>query len=250
EAGGGGDGGGRGVALPGGGGGDDDGPGRDGGDGDSGASFKKGRREPAGVYVDTTGNFTLPGAIYDGDYRYNSLALRKIMDELNSRTKVKVQLGGQYQSIAPGSFKKAPVVVFTGHKAFELTDEQRKILKEYVDSGGMIWADLSHAAFDDSFRSEMEKIFGRRPIQLPSSHQIYRSFYVLHGPPPSDLGSADPFEGITVGDRLGVIITPNRYFSTVTRGLNASEEAQEAATQAVLNIYMYAAANYKAVKDQ
>jgi len=200
--------------------------------------------------VDTTGNFTLPGAIYDGDYKYNSLALRKIMDELNSRTKVKVQLGGQYQSIAPGSFKKAPVVVFTGHKAFELTEEQRKLLKEYVDSGGMIWADLSHAAFDDSFRGEMEKIFGRRPTQLSSSHQIYKSFYVLHGPPPSDLGSAEPFEGISVGDRLGVIITPNRYFSTVTRGLNSSEEAQEAATQAVVNIYMYAAANYKAVKDQ
>src|SRR5204863_7235447 len=97
-----GDGDGKGVALPGGGGGDDDGPGRDGGDGDADSTFRKGRREPTGVYVDTTGNFTLPGAIYDGDYRYNSLALRKIMDKLNSRTKVKVQLGGQYQSSAPG----------------------------------------------------------------------------------------------------------------------------------------------------
>jgi hypothetical protein len=243
-----GDGDGKGVGLPGGDGGGDDGPGRDGGDGDSGSSFK-GRHEPTGVYVDTTGKFTLPGAIYDGDYRYNSQALRRIMDELNSRTKVKVQLGGQYQSIAPGSFRNAPVVVFTGHKQFELTDEQRKVLKEYVDKGGMIWADLSHAAFDDSFRGEMEKIFGRPPTRLSSSHPIYKSFYVLHGPPPSDLGSADPFEGISVGDRLGVIITPNRYFSTVTRGLNASEEAQEAATQAVVNIYMYAAANYKAVKE-
>ena len=92
-------------------------------------------------------------------------------------------LGGEYQSISPGSFRHAPVVVFTGHKAFELTDEQRKVLREYVDRGGMIWADLSHAAFDDSFRGEMEKIFGRAPTRLASSHPIFRAFYVLHGPP-------------------------------------------------------------------
>jgi hypothetical protein len=171
------------------------------------------------------------------------------MDELNSRTKVKVQLGGRYESIAPGSFRRAPVIVFTGHKAFELTDDQRQLLKQYVAQGGMIWADCSHAAFDDSFRDEMEKIFGKRPSALAASHPIYRAFYVLHGPPPSDLGDAEPFEGITVGDRLGVVITPNRYFSTVTGGLNAGEEVQEGAIQAVVNIYMYAAGNYRAVKD-
>jgi hypothetical protein len=237
-----------GVSLPSGG-GDDDDPGRDAGSGDTDSGFHKGRTQPAGVYVSTTGRFTLPGAIYEGDYRYNSKALRIIMDELNSRTKVKVRLGGQYESIAPGSFQRAPVVVFTGHKAFELTDDQRKVLKDYVDSGGMIWADFSHAAFDQSFRSEMEKIFGRAPSPLPMGHQIYRSFYVLHQVPPGDLGDTNPFEGISVGDRLGVVITPNRYFSAVGRSLNTSEEVQEGAIQAVVNIYMYAAGNYRAVKD-
>jgi hypothetical protein len=237
-----------GVSLPSGGGNNDD-PGRNAGTGDSDTGFQKGRTRPSGVYVSTTGRFTLPGAIYDGDYRYNSQALRIIMDELNSRTKVKVQLGGRYESIAPGSFQRAPVVVFTGHKAFELTDDQRKVLKDYVDHGGMIWADFSHAAFDDSFRSEMERIFGSRPVSLSSGHPIYRSFYVLHGVPPGDLGDTSPFEGIAVGNRLGVVITPNRYFSAVGRSINTSEEVQEGAIQAVVNIYIYAAASYRAVKD-
>jgi hypothetical protein len=243
-----GDGDGKGVALPSGGGGDNDGPGRDGGGDENDSSLKRGRKGPGGIYVSTTGNYALPGAIYDGDYMYNSRALRMIMDELNRRTKVKVQLGGRYESISPGSFRNAPVVVFTGHKAFELTDEQRKVLKQYVDKGGMIWADLAHSAFDNSFRNEMEKIFGRAPSALPSSHLIYRTFYVLHGPPPGDLGDAAQFEGISVGDRLGVVITPNRYFSAMTRS-SVSDEVQEGATEAVVNIYMYAAANYRAVKD-
>lgn len=248
KGGGDGDGDAKGVALPRGGGGDDDNPGRDSGDEGSDV-FKKGRTQPAGVYVSTTGRFTLPGAIYQGDFQYHSRSLRKLMDELNSRTKVKVQLGGQYESIAPGSFQKAPVVVFSGHKAFELTDEQRKVLKEYVDRGGMVWADLSHSAFDASFRNEMEKTFGRAPSPLPSGHAIYRSFYILHGPPPSDLGDDAPFEGISVGDRLGVVITPNRYLSAVAHTSGVSEEVQEGAIQAVVNIYMYAAGNYRAVKD-
>jgi hypothetical protein len=235
-----------GVALPGAG-GEDEGPSRDAGDGDSG--LKKGRTRPEGVYVSTTGRYTLPGAMYQGDYQYHSRALRKIMDELNSRTKVKVQLGGKYESIAPGSFQRAPVVVFTGHKTFELTEEQRKVLKDYVDSGGMIWADLTHSAFDRSFRDEVEKIFGKAPSALPSGHRIYRSFYVLNGPPKGDFGDNAPFEGITLGDRLGVVITPNRYFSAVAKSLNATDEDQEEAIQAVVNVYMYAVGNYRAVKD-
>lgn len=238
-----------GVSLPSGGGANDD-PSRDAGDGASDAGFQKGRTHPTGVYVSTTGSYTLPGAIYQGDFRYNSEALRIIMDELNSRTKVKVRLGGKYESIAEGSFKHAPVVVFTGHQAFELTGEQRQVLKDYVNQGGMIWADFSHAApFEDSFRNEMETIFGSRPEPLPLSHPIYRSFYVLHRVPAGDLGDSAPFEGITVGSRLGVVITPNRYFSAVSRSLNTSEAVQEGALQAVVNIYMYAAGNYRAVKD-
>jgi hypothetical protein len=63
------------------------------------------------------------------------------------------------------------------------------------------------------------------------------------------VGDPAPFEGIAVGDRLGVVITPNRYFSAVSHSINTSEEVQEGAMQAVVNIYMYAAANYRAVKD-
>jgi hypothetical protein len=238
---------GRGVALPGGGSGGEEGPGKSGGGGE-GSSLRRARTKPEGVYISTTGNFTLPGADYRGARR-DSTALRKLMDELNSRTKVRVQLGGRYEPIARGSFNRAPVVVFTGLMAFELSDDQRQVLKEYVESGGMVWADYTRTKFDSSFRNEMEKIFGRAPATLPSGHAVYRSFYLLSGPPQGDLGNDDPFQGIIVGDRLGVIVTPNRYFSAISRSSSITEDVKEGAIQAVVNIYMYAAGNYNATRD-
>ena len=58
----------------------------------------------------------------------------------------------------------------------------------------MLWADLAGSAFDDSFRDEMEQIFGQRPAPLSSGHTIYRSFYVLDSVPPGDLGGRAAFD--------------------------------------------------------
>jgi hypothetical protein len=173
-------------------------------------------------------------------------ALNRILDEINSRTKLQVRLGRQYLRIQPGGFRRAPVVVFTGHRAFKLNDEQRLALRQHVEGGGMLWADLSGDAFDESFRDEMEAIFGKRPTALSSGHTLYRSFYVLESVPPGDLGGRAAFEGITVGDRLAVVLTPNRYFAAVGGPPRVTEEVQEGALRVAVNIYVYAAAHYRA----
>jgi hypothetical protein len=240
------------LGLPGGGGqgAGDGGPGSDGGGpGGAGGRGLPAKPEAGGVYVSTTGRYLLPGAVTGSDYMFHVNALNKILDEINSRTRLRVRLGRQYLRIRPGGFRRAPVVVFTGHRAFQLNDEQRLALRQYVEGGGMIWADLANAPFDDSFRDEMEQIFGHRPTPLAAGHTIYRSFYVLNGIPAGDLGGAAPFEGIAVGDRLGVVITPNRYFGAVTGPPHVTEEVQEGAFRVAVNIYVYAAAHYRAEQD-
>jgi hypothetical protein len=208
-----------------------------------------GKPDAGGVYVSTTGSYLLPGAVTGSNYMFHVSALNKMLDEINSRTKLHVRLGRQYLRIRAGGFRGAPVIAFTGHRAFELNDEQRLALRQYVEGGGMIWADLANAPFDESFRDEMERIFGRRPSPLPMSHTIYRSFYVLDRIPPGDLGGAARFEGITEGDRLAVVITPNRYFAAVGGPPHVSEAVQEGAFKAVVNIYVYAAAHYRAERE-
>lgn len=240
-----------GLDLPGDGGPDDGegglegrGVGRLGGDG----GFP-GKGSPGGVYVSTTGRYLLPGAVTGSNYLFHVNALSKILDEINSRTKLQVRLGRQYLRIRQGGFRNAPVVVFSGHRAFTLNDEQRLALRQYVEGGGMLWADFSGGEFDDSFRDEMERIFGKRPTPLPMGHTIYRAFYVLTGVPPGDLGGTAPLEGISVGDRLAVVITPNRYFAAVGGPPRVSEAVQEGAFQVAVNIYVYAAANYRAERE-
>jgi hypothetical protein len=227
------------------------GEGRRGGSGGArlGSAGVAGKGTPGGVYVSTTGRYLLPGAVTGSDYMFHVNALNRMLDEINSRTKLQVRLGRQYLRIRPGGFQRAPVVVFTGHRAFTLNEEQRLALRQYVEGGGMLWADLSGDAFDDSFRDEMERIFGKRPAPLSSGHTVYRSFYVLDAVPPGDLGGRAAFEGITVGDRLAVVLTPNRYFAAVGGPPRVTEETQEGALRVAVNIYVYAAAHYRAERE-
>ncbi|MBI3909854.1 MAG: DUF4159 domain-containing protein [Armatimonadetes bacterium] len=209
-----------------------------------------GRHAPAGVYVATTGSFALPSAITDSDYQYHDLARRKILDEINSRTKIKVALGGQYRVIRAALLGNSPVLVFSGHKPFRLTDQQREELRKYVSRGGLIWADFSETAFDRAFREEMARTFGRQPESLPLSHAIYRSHYVLLNVPKGDTGRNELFQAITVDGRVAVLMTPNRYLATVVGSPRNDAETQEGALQAVVNIYVYAAANFRAEQEE
>lgn len=199
-----------------------------------------------GVYVNTTGEFDVPLAVTTSNYQFNAPALNRVVDEINGRTKLKVKLGSQAQPLKAGAVKPAPVMVFNGHKPFILTNDERKAVKDFVAKGGLIWADFTGGPFDASFAEEMRKIFGQTPAQLGPGHPIYRSYYALDKVPAGDTGNTSPFEGINQNGRLAVVVTRNRYFGAVAGAPHVSQEVQEGAIQAVVNIYVYGAQNYKA----
>jgi hypothetical protein len=74
---------------------------------------------------------------------------------------------------------ETPVLFISGRKEFVLTPAQRKLLKDYAEQSGFIFAEACHgdgcdgAAFDRSFRQEMETIFGKPLQKLPPSHPIW-----------------------------------------------------------------------------
>ena len=74
---------------------------------------------------------------------------------------------------------ETPVLFISGTKTFQLTAAQRKLLKDYVDNGGLIFAEACHGdgcdgtAFDTSFRREMEHIFEKPLTKLPPQHPIW-----------------------------------------------------------------------------
>mgnify|MGYP000097266653 CR=1 FL=1 len=244
----------RGDGLPsgaGGLGGDGLGPGRGAGPG-AGSGIGLGGRQgpPPGVYVTTTGHYSLPSAITGSDYQYHDLARRKILDEINSRTKLRVALGGHYRVIRANLLTNAPVLVFSGHRPIRLTDEQREELRRYVARGGMIWADFSGTAFDRSFQEEMVRTFGQSFTALSLDHPIYRSYYTLQVVPKGDTGRNEPYRAIVQDGRVVVLITPNRYLAAVVGPPRTDVETQEGALQAVVNLYVYAAAHFKAEREE
>ncbi len=74
---------------------------------------------------------------------------------------------------------ETPILFISGSEEFTLAPQQRKLLKEYVDNGGFIFAEACNGngckgeAFDQSFRREMELIFDKPLQKLPPTHPIW-----------------------------------------------------------------------------
>jgi len=122
--------------------------------------------------------------------------------------------------LATDEIYQFPLLIMTGEGSFQLSDAERQSLREYVVRGGLLLASAgcSSTDWDRSFRSEMAKIFADRPLapislDHPMFHMVYdiESIEVKHGTP-------RPLEGITVGDRLGVVYSQD--------GLNDTAHAQ------------------------
>lgn len=100
-----------------------------------------------------------------------------------------------------------PLVIMTGEGAFELLDAERENLRKYVERGGFLLASAgcSSPDWDKSFRAEMAKIFSDHPLKaINMEHPVFHTVYDvkelkgLHSTP-------RPLEGISIGDRLGVL---------------------------------------------
>ena len=63
------------------------------------------------------------------------------------------------------------MVFMHGRNAFRLTEGERKDLREYVERGGLLFADAicGNEAFADSFRREMALVFPRTPWRASRS---------------------------------------------------------------------------------
>jgi hypothetical protein len=114
---------------------------------------------------------------------------------------------------------QAPVLFINGSQAPEVSDEQAKKLRDYLDRGGFIFAeatcgtakksdrsDPNPASFDAGFRKLMQKVFEDKPEHhlklLGPEHPVWRA----EEPVPPD--QIRPLLGIEYGCRTSVIYAP------------------------------------------
>jgi hypothetical protein len=100
----------------------------------------------------------------------------------------------------------APILYFNGHSAPEFSDRGKKTLREYVEQGGLIFAEAccSKPEFDSGFRTLMKEVFPEPEYDLkplPDDHAVWRSKHIL-------TPDIHPLWGIEHGCRTVVIYTP------------------------------------------
>lgn len=174
-----------------------------------------------GLFTDIGGEFTRHPviAIVDkSNWDVHINRVHNVLRELNRRTKIRTPEGERKVTLTLEAIKDVPILFFYGEDSFELREEERQALREYVRLGGTIYGDNSHGPFDVSFMREMCKTFGKRMSdweELPLSHPIFNAFYRISGVPPGDLGETYPILALRVDGRHAVIYSRNDYSDVV-----------------------------------
>jgi hypothetical protein len=116
-----------------------------------------------------------------------------------------------WQVVDPGSASiedllMAPILYFNGHEAPQFSDQAKRRLREYVEQGGLIFAEAccSSQNFDSGFRALMAEIFPEPEYELkplPDEHAVWRARHNLSP-------DVHPLWGIEHGCRTVVIYSP------------------------------------------
>ena len=117
--------------------------------------------------------------------------------------------------------KKPPVIFFTGHRDFVLTQQEVENLQKYVQVGGCIWGDSSlpgrYSRFDIAFRREMRRVIpdvDKDWEALPKDYPMFKKnlYYPEITAPPSGINYyKEPVYALRFGGEVAIIYTANDY---------------------------------------
>lgn len=189
-----------------------------------------------------------------------STALRRLLWLTAKRTSLEVSLVVPKIKVQdPRLFRYALLYISgeTGFPAWPQADIVR--LRSHLAAGGTLFIDMTGGeadnAFDQSVRRLVKRLFPQSPLQkLPSTHTLYRSFYLTQRFGGRRLVNAY-IEGVTRDDRSSVIYSMNDHSGAWERDtfghwvypvVPGGELQREHAFRFGINLIMYAlCVNYK-----
>jgi Domain of unknown function (DUF4159)/Prenyltransferase and squalene oxidase repeat len=88
--------------------------------------------------------------------------------------------GREAVQVTVADLLEAPVLFLSGSQALDFSPQQRRLLKEYLENGGFLFAEACHGngcdgtAFDRSFRALMQELFPDSELRrLPPDHAVW-----------------------------------------------------------------------------
>ncbi len=146
---------------------------------------------------------------YDGggDWYANPSSLPNLLAAIRERTGLQVATRERVVRLTDAELWDTPFLYMTGHGNVRLSEDEVRILRRYLESGGFLHADDNYG-LDPSFRREIARVFPDHPlVEVPLTHPIYHLVYELpDGLPKIHEHDGLPAQGFGVflGDRLVV----------------------------------------------
>jgi len=166
-------------------------------------------------------------------------AIINLREAMVKWTQTPVTIENQFR-LGSSALMNMSVVFISTTEQFQLTETEKKNLRDYISKGGMIVADDAGASMPNSqsgasLRQMIKDIAGSRRLEpIPSSHAIYSTPMMLGGPPrgsdtamtvvgkiiqpdgtKNEMGvranEARSLEGITINGRLAIVYSPKGY---------------------------------------
>ena len=103
-------------------------------------------------------------------------ALANLMEQAGQELKARVDTHPKLIAITDPALFDYPIVFIHGRNAFRFTDAERKVLRRFVELGGLLFGDAicGSEPFAESFRSEMGIIFPKNPLAtIPGNDPIW-----------------------------------------------------------------------------
>jgi hypothetical protein len=165
------------------------------------------------------------GRYESGDWDSAPTVPANLIDSVARYTEIGIAPSGVIVPLSSWSIFDYPLVYLTGHLPFRFTEAERSNVRRLVDRGGMIFIDDHNhdigGVFHKTALEEITRTFSA-PVDLPNSHQLYRSFFKFEDGPPTTSHELNGWgdnlvhknlKAVLRGDRIAVLYSNKDYSS-------------------------------------
>ena len=112
-----------------------------------------------------------------GDWYAGPSMLVNLSKRLRSDLGLPVCAEEHVVGLLDGNLYAHPVLFMTGHGNVAFSEEERRVLREYLLRGGLLFADDNYG-LDSSFRREMKALFPNHSLSaMGNGHPVFSSFH-------------------------------------------------------------------------
>ena len=206
----------------------------------------------------TADEFVFARLRYDsGDWDYNPKVAANVLNSVVEYTSLRVYPEEVIITADSSELGAFPFLFMTGHRLVRFSDRERRGLRAWIASGGLLFSDdCNHdvaGLYATSFEREMRQMFPAADTlaKLPNSHPLYRAFFRFPDGPPQTAHELngwgddivhDYLRGVERDGRLGVLYSNKDYGCEWDYDWRNKRFQRDDNTKFAVNVVVYAMA--------